>query len=348
MTFGELLISVGTGHLVALPGSRAARTLAAGSTSPRLVPAPDEICARLIALAAAELDQGPGACWDGAVLTLLFPTDAPRDPAVPGPGGPVEEVATPAELLRAVSAARSAGTHEIRLRPTFPLDTPLPDAVPLQDTTFPAPVTHVTATPGVTADNADNAADNPISRRLAEIVGTLAAQDEAPLTPARAAADLAETLPTSGFVVAEAGPAGLWIEHAMRPAHGRVRVLRAGGPVALAGALLAGLHGDIGVAVVEDPPVGPAATLLHLASALDVDLVVEVWGQRGGLRRAADHRQRLRAALRGHGVRVIEVPVDFTSTKLLVDALTDDTEDALSAKDSVDAGKHQAKLRSQQ
>ncbi|WP_241840280.1 hypothetical protein [Frankia sp. CcI49] len=348
MTFGELLVSVGTGHLITLPGSRAARTLAAGSASPRLVPAPDEICARLIALAAAELDHGPGACWDGAVLTLLFPTDAPRDPAVPGPRGPVEEVATPAELLRAVSAARSAGTHEIRLRPTFRLDTPLPDAVPLPDTMFPTPGTHVTATPGVTADNA---ADNPISRRLAGIVGTLAAQDEAPLNPARAAADLAETLPTSGFVVAEAGPAGLWIEHAMRPAHGRVRVLRAGGPVALAGALLAGLHGDIGVAVVEDPPVGPAATLLHLASALDVDLVVEVWGQRGGLRRAADHRQRLRAALRGHGVRVIEVPVDFTSTKLLVDALTDGTEDALDALDakgSAGTGEPQANFEPQQ
>ncbi|SQD98486.1 conserved hypothetical protein [Parafrankia sp. Ea1.12] len=79
----------------------------------------------------------------------------------------------------------------------------------------------------------------------------------------------------------------------------------------------------MGVAVVEQPPTGTAATLLELASDLDASLVVEVWGRRGGLRSAADHRERLAAALGAGGVRVIEVPVDFTATKLLIDAVGD-------------------------
>ena len=177
---------------------------------------------------------------------------------------------------------------------------------------------------GSGADRAGGASA-PLADALADILGPLYEQDGSPLNPARAAADVAAVLPDHGVVLAEPGPAALWVARAMpAPAAGTVRVAPAGDQgVAIAGALLAGLRGELGVAVVDTPPAGTATTLLALASSLDVGLVVTVWGRRGGLRSAADHRERLATALRAPGVSVIEVPVDQGHTKLLTDLAGD-------------------------
>ncbi|MCK9904534.1 hypothetical protein CC117_18375 [Parafrankia colletiae] len=319
MTLGELLASAGVSHLVTVFGTRLPRA-AMGSAGVQLVPAPDETCARLLATASAELGHGIGACWDGAVLTLLSGVAAQASGT-----GPQAPPATPGDVLRAAEAIRRAGAGEVRLRPDFALDVPLPPGEPHRPArSFSLTDSSAPAAPASPED--PFSPEDPLSRFGREpraLIGQLAGRDDAPLTPARAAADLAGALPPDGIVVAEPGPVGLWVSQVMGPAAGKVRVLRGGGEVALAGALLACRQGRPGVAVVGSPPVGPAATVLHLASALDVGLVVEVWGHRGGLRSGADHRERLAAALRGPGVRVIEVPVDFTSTKLLVDALAE-------------------------
>lgn len=305
MTVGEWLVSVGVRHLVTMPDGPSPGAALTGPGSPHQIAAPDEACARLLATAAAALDHGPGATWDGEVLTLL------SAPAVASPGAPaaaptrVDPIPSPAALVAALEAARARGTAEIRLRLDFPLD-------------FPVPVSAATPAPAATARESGTAAG-----AASEVVGSLLARDDAPLNPARAAADVAETLPANGIVLAEPGAAGLWVDHTVPTVGGEARVAPAGGGVAVAGALLAWRQGRVGVAVVEQPPTGTAATLLELASDLDASLVVEVWGRRGGLRSAADHRERLAAALGARGVRVIEVPVDFTATKLLIDAVGD-------------------------
>jgi thiamine pyrophosphate-dependent acetolactate synthase large subunit-like protein len=159
-------------------------------------------------------------------------------------------------------------------------------------------------------------------RDLAAIAQPLYTLDAAPLNPARAAADTAEALPDNAAVFAEPGLPGLWLARSLPTTRlGSARVPSAGrSGFAVAGALIAGLRGELGIAVVDAPPTGPSATLLDLATKLDVNLVVAVWGPRGGIRSAADHRARLAKALATPGVHVVEVPVDFTPTERLVAA----------------------------
>ncbi|WP_018505679.1 hypothetical protein [Parafrankia discariae] len=321
MTVGEWLVSVGVRQLVTMPG------VPTVPGTPPPLPAPDEACARLLATAAGALDHGPGAIWDGEVLTLL--TAPPTRPGPPRPLGPgvaalggaqsapptqAKLISAPAALVTALAAARARGTSEIRLRLGFPLDSPGPAPAPTPaPSTAPAP-----------AETAETVAETgPGAGAASEVVGALLPRDDAPLNPARATADVAEVLPANGIILADPGAAGLWVEHTGPASGAQVRVTAVGGGVAVAGALLAWRRGQVGVAVVEQPPTGTTATLLRLASELDADLVVEVWGQRGGLRSAADHRERLASALGAGGVRVIEVPVDFTATKVLVDAIGD-------------------------
>jgi Thiamine pyrophosphate enzyme, central domain len=158
-------------------------------------------------------------------------------------------------------------------------------------------------------------------RELSALVQPLYRVGGAPLNPARAAADIAEVLPENGAVYVEPGPAALWVARTLPTTRlGSARVPSAGRPgMAVAGALLAGLRGEIGVAVLDAPPTGPAATLLELATRLEINLVVEVWGGRGGMRSAENHRERLRRALASTGVQVVEVPVDLGHTASLIE-----------------------------
>ncbi|MDT3441504.1 MULTISPECIES: thiamine pyrophosphate-binding protein [unclassified Pseudofrankia] len=161
-------------------------------------------------------------------------------------------------------------------------------------------------------------------RELAAVAGPLYAATGAPLNPACAAADLAAVLPEGGSVWTEPGPAAHWIGRTFSTVRlGSVRVPAAGRDgVAIAGALSAALAGDgIGVAVVDHPPhAGVAAACLDWAGRLGIRLVVEVWGERGVPRSSAQHREWLVDALATPGVRVLELPVDYTATQELVAA----------------------------
>ena len=168
------------------------------------------------------------------------------------------------------------------------------------------------------------ASDGPpaLYRELAAVVQPLYAVEDGPLNPARAAADVAAAVPDDGAVYVEPGLPGLWVGRALPTTRlGSARVPAAGGPgIAVAGALLHGLRGGPAVAVVDAPPMwGLVPGLLEWAGALGVTLVVEVWDERGGIRSAQDHRDRLAAVINTPGVHVIEVPVDFTTTRSLVD-----------------------------
>nr|MDT0664076.1 hypothetical protein [Micromonospora sp. DSM 115978] len=169
------------------------------------------------------------------------------------------------------------------------------------------------------------APDGPpaLYRELAAVVQPLYAVEDGPLNPARAAADVAAVLPDNGAVDVEPGLPGLWVGRALPTTRlGSARVPAAGGAgLAVAGALLHGLRGDgPAVAVVDAPPVwGAVPGLLEWADTLGVTLVGEVWGERGGIRSAQEHRDRLAAVVTTPGVHVVEVPVDFAATRSLID-----------------------------
>jgi thiamine pyrophosphate-dependent acetolactate synthase large subunit-like protein len=145
--------------------------------------------------------------------------------------------------------------------------------------------------------------------------------DAVPLSPARAAADLGATRPDGVLVLADPGPAGLWVARALPTTElGSVVVpaLPVGG-FALAGAIAASLEGRRAVAVVADPIDGATAELLALAEHWGVDVTLEVWGADAALPSTEVRVERLRAALARPGLAVHPLPVDFTPTDALID-----------------------------
>ncbi|HEY5154128.1 MAG TPA: hypothetical protein VIJ47_05300 [Acidimicrobiales bacterium] len=145
--------------------------------------------------------------------------------------------------------------------------------------------------------------------------------DDVPLAPARAAADLAAALPRGGLVVADPGPAGLWVARAF-PTSEPGSVVVPAAPArgfAVAGAIVAGMAGRPAIGVTTDPvdPLGDA--LLALAERWELPLVLEVWGGDGQLGHAGEHGKNLSAALEEPGVTRLDVPVAFAETAILVE-----------------------------
>ncbi len=159
--------------------------------------------------------------------------------------------------------------------------------------------------------------------RLSGVAQPLYRVEDVPLNPARAASDVAESLPEGGVVTLEPSTAGWWVARTLPTTQlGSVRVPAAGRPgLAVAAALLAAIEGKPAVAVVE-APVGPEnRALIELARERGADLVVAVWGEEGDIASPDDHREKLRAALAKPGVTELAVPVAFgPATKLLTEA----------------------------
>jgi hypothetical protein len=156
---------------------------------------------------------------------------------------------------------------------------------------------------------------------LAAAAGPLYASDAVPLTPARAAADLAAVLPPGGLVAADPGPAGLWIARSF-PTREPGSVIVPSLPVrgfAAAAATAAARAGRPAVAVVTDPPDPATLALLDLAAAERLPVVTAVWGADAPLAAADAHRAAMTAALATSGPTVVEVPVSFAATRALVE-----------------------------
>jgi thiamine pyrophosphate-dependent acetolactate synthase large subunit-like protein len=159
--------------------------------------------------------------------------------------------------------------------------------------------------------------------RLSGIAQPLYRVERVPLNPARAAADVGESLPDGAVVTLEPGTAGWWVARALPTTQiGSVRVPAAGRPgLAVAAAVVHALEGVRAVAVVEAPITAENTALVDLARSLGLDLVVEQWGDAGEVASPEDHRAQLAAALSSPGVHVLDVPVDFgPATEQLVAA----------------------------
>jgi nucleotide-binding universal stress UspA family protein len=166
-------------------------------------------------------------------------------------------------------------------------------------------------------------APGELYQRLSGVAQPLYREEDVPLNPARAAADVGESLPEGGVVTLEPSTAGWWVARTLPTTQlGSVRVPAAARPgLAVAAALLASIEGKPAVAVVE-APVGPEnRALIELARSRDADLVVAVWGDDGDITSPEGHRDQLRAALAKPGVTELRVPVSFAAaTRLLIEA----------------------------
>ena len=138
----------------------------------------------------------------------------------------------------------------------------------------------------------EQGADGVTRERGRELLDALAAvgaggrgSDAVPLHPARALADLVAILDPDELIVADPGPAGLWL--------GRGLMARAAGSVvvpalpvhgfAVAAALVAGLDRRPAVAVVTSPTDPSTEALLDLAASLGVTVDLRGLGRRGAV-----------------------------------------------------------------
>ena len=131
-------------------------------------------------------------------------------------------------------------------------------------------------------------------QRLSGIAQPLYLVEDVPLNPARAAADVAESLPEGGVVTLEPGTAGWWVARTLPTTQlGSVRIPAAGRPgFAVAAALLSAIEGRPAVAVVE-APVGPEnRALIELARAR----VTPISSSRYGATRVTCRRRRITAS----------------------------------------------------
>lgn len=162
-------------------------------------------------------------------------------------------------------------------------------------------------------------------RELVEGVAAVAdrhrGDDALPLHPVRAVADLASVLDPEELVVADPGPAALWLQRGVvvRPAGSVVVPAFPVHGFAAAAALVAGLDGRPAVAVVTSPTDLATEALLDLAAALGVTVICEVWGADAAWASASEHRERLVGARHEGGVQRLAVPVDLAATRELIE-----------------------------
>ena len=163
---------------------------------------------------------------------------------------------------------------------------------------------------------------NELYTRLSAVAQPGYADDRAPLHPARAVADVRAASPTGGVVVADPGVAGLWVARTFpttEPGSVVVPAIAAPGVGAALG-LVATLRGLPVIAVTSEPLDQTSLGVLELATELGTALTIDVWGAGGPVRRAEEHLQQLRAAVSEPGVTIVDVPVDTSLTRKLVEA----------------------------
>jgi hypothetical protein len=158
-------------------------------------------------------------------------------------------------------------------------------------------------------------------RELAEALRPLYDSDQVPLTPARAAADLAAARPDGALVVADPGPAGLWIARALPTTEaGSVVVPATIAPgFAAAAGVVASLDGRVSVSVTAEPIDERTEAVLELAEGWGAQVVLEMWGDDGDRVDPQRRRDQLVDALGARRVRRLPVAVDFSYTQTLIE-----------------------------
>jgi hypothetical protein len=161
----------------------------------------------------------------------------------------------------------------------------------------------------------------PLYTKLAEALAPRYQRTTTPLSPARAAADLAEVRPPGGLVVADPGPAGLWLARAFPTDEPGSVVVPASNVKGFAAAavLVAALDGRPALGVVTEPADPATTAVLDLGARWEQPMALAIWGADSEVTSAEDHRARLVGARSSAGVDVVAVPVDFADTRLLVE-----------------------------
>jgi thiamine pyrophosphate-dependent acetolactate synthase large subunit-like protein len=168
---------------------------------------------------------------------------------------------------------------------------------------------------------ADVPARPPLYTQLAAALADHYASPAVPLSPARAAGGLAQATPSGALVLADPGPAGLWVARAFPTTEPGSVVVPSSfvRGFAVAGAIVAALDHRPAVAVVADPPDAATLELLALAEHWDSTLTLEIWGADTSLASPEAHTERLAGSFAEPGVKVLPVPVDFAQTRVLVE-----------------------------
>jgi hypothetical protein len=128
-------------------------------------------------------------------------------------------------------------------------------------------------------------------------------------------------LGADALVVADPGPAGLWVARAFpTEAPGQVLVPATPAPgIAAAIALMAGIDGRSAVAVTTDPLDPITDQLLERARQLEVPLTVEAWGADVACDGPHERVASLMETTSRPGADVLGVPVDLAATSELID-----------------------------
>ena len=163
---------------------------------------------------------------------------------------------------------------------------------------------------------------NDLYARFSKVAQPGFVDERVPLHPARAVADVRSVLPSGGIVTAEPGIAGVWAARTFPTTEPGTVVVPATARrgIAAALALTAALRGVQAIAVTTEPIDPTTLAVLKLATELGAALVVDVWGSSGPVRRAEDHVAQLDAAVSEPGVTIVDLPVDLSLTRKLVDA----------------------------
>ncbi|MCC5952629.1 MAG: hypothetical protein JJU45_11095 [Acidimicrobiia bacterium] len=161
--------------------------------------------------------------------------------------------------------------------------------------------------------------------RLADTLAAGYRSDTVPLHPARAVADLAAVAGAETPVVADPGPAGLWVARAYpTPVGASVVVPATVAPgFAVAAAMVAGLDRRPVLAVTAGPFDAATAALVDRARSWRSDVVLVRWNDGGTDGSSSSspgaYAELLGQALDEPGVSVVDVPVDLARTDDLVD-----------------------------
>ena len=168
---------------------------------------------------------------------------------------------------------------------------------------------------------------NDLYPRLAAVAQPGYVDDKVPLHPARAVADLGAALPPGGLVAADPGVAGLWVARtfptpALSPGEPRrvvVPAVREPGAAARL-AVEAARARRPAIAVTTGPLDDVTGSACAAAAEEGLDLVLVVWGSRGRLQNADEHRASIADALGAPGVTTLEIPVALEDTSRLIEA----------------------------
>lgn len=165
----------------------------------------------------------------------------------------------------------------------------------------------------------------PLYTELSAALADRYESTQVPFTPARAAVDMAAVRPPGALIAADPGPAGLWVARAYPTDEAGSVVVPASNVegFAVAGALAAALDGRTALAVTTAPMDDATAAVLELAAAWAQPMALALWGEGGGVSSPEGHRVGLVGALSSPGIDLVEVPVDFADTRLLVEVAGD-------------------------